>query len=353
MAARFGIYFGVADLFDACARQGMMLQSLSFRNCFGRARASVAVVFLLSVLGVNAAQADEAGVSFWIPGLYGSLASLPGSPGWSFASIYYHTSVSAGANVALPLDNQIVVGLDATGNVGLFGPAYTFPSHVLGGEAQLALLGVAAGVDVSVQGTLTGPKGNMISGRREDSVTGFGDLIPQANLKWNDGTSNYMIYLTGGIPVGNYDPHRLANIGIGHGAIDGGAGYTYLNQKTGLEFSGTFGLTGNFENSDTNYTNGLDSHLDLGISQFLSKQIHVGLVGYYYQQLTGDSGQGARLGSFESRVFGVGPQVGYLFPISSDVQGYVNVKGYGEFSGDNRPTGWNFWLTFALMPAAG
>jgi hypothetical protein len=30
-----------------------------------------------------------------------------------------------------------------------------------------------------------------------------------------------------------------------------------------------------------------------GISKFLSKQIHVGVVGYAYQQLTGDSGSGA------------------------------------------------------------
>lgn len=313
----------------------------------------MAAALLLSVLGVNPARCDETGVSFWIPGLYGSLAALPGSPGWSFASIYYHTSVNAGADRALPLDGQIVVGLDASGDVGMFGPAYTLPSSVLGGEAQFALLAVAAGVDVSVQGTLTGPRGNTISGRREDSVTGFGDLYPQVNLKWNDVTSNYMVYLTGDIPVGSYSPNRLANVGIGHGAIDGGAGYTYLNQKTGLEFSGTFGLTGNFENQDTKYTNGIDSHLDLAVSQFLSKQIHVGLVGYYYQQITGDSGQGARLGDFKSRTLGIGPQVGYIFPISSDVQGYVNVKGYGEFAGDNRPTGWNFWLTFALTPASG
>jgi hypothetical protein len=329
-----------------------MLQLHFFEELVGRARALPAVALLLSGVAINPAIADEGGVSFWVPGLYGSLAALPGSPGWSFGSIYYHTSVNAGADRALPLASLIVVGLDARGDIGMFVPAYTLPSPVLGGQAQFSLMAIAAGMDVSVQGTLTGPRGNTISGRRDDSVTGFGDLYPQASLKWNDGVSNYMLYLTGDIPVGNYDPNRLANVGIGHGAIDGGAGYTYLNQKTGLEFSGTFGLTGNFENQDTNYTNGIDSHLDLGISQFLSKQIHVGLVGYYYQQLTGDSGQGARLGPFKSRVVGVGPQVGYIFPISSDVQGYVNVKGYGEFAGDNRPTGWNFWVTFALTPPA-
>ncbi len=46
------------------------------------------------------ALADEGGVSFWVPGLFGSLAATPQTPGFSFATIYYHTSVKAGADVA-------------------------------------------------------------------------------------------------------------------------------------------------------------------------------------------------------------------------------------------------------------
>ena len=55
----------------------------------------------------------------------------------------------------------------------------------------------------------------------------------------------------------------------------------------------------------------------MGASQFLSKQLFIGVVGYVYQQLTGDSGSGTELGDFKSRVFGVGPQIGYLFPIGT------------------------------------
>ena len=36
---------------------------------------------------------------------------------------------------------------------------------------------------------------------------------------------------------------RLSNIGIGHGAIDGGGGYTYFNPQTGHEFSAVLGFT--------------------------------------------------------------------------------------------------------------
>jgi Putative MetA-pathway of phenol degradation len=70
------------------------------------------------------------------------------------------------------------------------------------------------------------------------------------------------------------------------------------------------GFTYNFENPYTDYKNGIDMHFDWGASKFLAKDLHIGLVGYAYQQLTCDSGAGNRVGCFESRVFGIGPQLG-------------------------------------------
>jgi hypothetical protein len=34
------------------------------------------------------------------------------------------------------------------------------------------------------------------------------------------------------------------------------------------------------------------------------------------------------------------------------MQGYLNLKAYGEFDAANRPSGWNAWLTFAISPVA-
>lgn len=95
-------------------------------------------------------------------------------------------------------------------------------------------------------------------------MTSIGDLFPQATLKWNQGVNNFMIYGAGDIPVGDYNSARIANLGLGHGAIDGGAGYTYLNPANGLEFSVVVGLTYNFINPSTQYQNGLDAHVDWG-----------------------------------------------------------------------------------------
>src|SRR5262249_9814400 len=116
-----------------------------------------------------------------------------------------------------------------------------------------------------------------------DSVSGFGDVFPLATLRWNSGVHNVMTYVMGDVPVGAYDSTRLSNIGIGHGGIDAGGGYTYLNPQTGHEFSGVLGFTYNFTNQSTQYQNGVDMHFDWGASQFLTKQLQVGLVGYVYK----------------------------------------------------------------------
>lgn len=310
--------------------------------------------------------ADEGGVSFWVPGFFGSLAAMPQQPGFSFATIYYHTSLSAGGNVAFArqvtrghitanFNGNLNASLNASADLLMLVPSYVFPTPVFGGQAALALLVPYGTSQGSVNATLTGALGPIpftVSGGRSDSVTGFGDLGPMFSLRWNSGVHNWMTYFTGNIPVGRYDPDRLANLGIGHNALDAGGGYTYFDTKTGNEFSAVLGFTYNFENEHTQYQNGIDMHIDWGASHFFTKQFQIGLVGYLYDQISCDSGSGDRVGCFESRVAGIGPQIGYIVPMGDDLQGYLSLKGYKEFAAANRPDGWNVWLTFAISPAA-
>jgi hypothetical protein len=317
------------------------------------------------VLCPEISRADESGYSFWLPGQFGSLAAAPQVPGWSWAEVYYHTSVGASGSVAAAREIQIGrlpatanVSLNANlkgqGDVVLLAPSYTFATPILGGQLAVGVTGAFGRVTASVDGTLTTAIGPLVANRFGsigDSVTGGSDLYPMATLKWNAGVHNFMTYMTGDIPVGAYDPTRLANIGLGHAAVDGGGGYTYFNPATGHEFSAVAGFTYNFRNQDTQYQNGIDFHVDWGASQFLSKQFFVGLVGYAYQQVTDDFGQNPLLGGFRSRVVGIGPQFGYLFPVG-DMQGYLSLKAYGEFAAENRPSGWNTWLTFSISTMA-
>jgi hypothetical protein len=313
------------------------------------------------------ALADEGGVSFWVPGFFGSLAAAPQQPGWSLATVYYHTSVSAGSDVALAREFQtgkvpvnltarLNANINATGDLGFVIPTYVFATPVLGGQASVSVVGAYGVTSANLAGTLSGTIGGFPFGPRSDSFSdttwGFSDVIPQFAMRWNAGVNNYMTYITGDVPVGAYQSTRLANLGIGHGAIDAGGGYTYFNPQTGREFSAVLGFTYNLKNTSTQYQNGVDMHLDWGASQFLTKQVQVGLVGYAYKEIGCDGGSGDRVGCFQSQVFGIGPQFGYVFPLSQGLQGYINLKGYGEFGASARPSGWNTWLTFVISPAA-
>ncbi|GEC56265.1 hypothetical protein ABIF38_009128 [Bradyrhizobium japonicum] len=312
----------------------------------------LAIAALTASASLTPTLADEGGVSFWLPGNFGSLAAVPGTPGWSWATIYYHGEAAAAANAPFPRGGRTDVGISGRGDLAFFGPTYTFATPVLGGQAAISILGAAGRNEASAALSLTGPLGNTIALARTQELTSFGDVIPSATLKWNFGTNNLMVYGMGDIPIGDYDPARLANLGIGHAAVDFGGGYTYFDPKSGNEFSWVAGLTYNFKNPDTQYRNGADFHIDWGASHFFDSKLQLGLVGYYFQQVTDDVGAPASLGGFRSRVAGVGPQAGYIFPMGDKLQGYVNLKGYWEFADQNRAAGWNTWLTFAISPAA-
>jgi len=326
-----------------------------------------AVLALIAVFSApRTSLADEGGVSFWLPGLFGSLAAAPQQPGWAAATFYYHTSVSAGGdvflskefeirNIPVNLSAHVNANVNATGDLGVFVPSYVFATPFLGGQAAATLMTIYGNASTNLAGTVSGTVGGVPFGPRFDSInnstTGFGDLYPLFSVRWNSGVDNYMTYVTGDVPVGTYSSSSVSNIGIGHGAIDAGGGYTYFNPQTGHELSAVLGFTYNLINQSTQYQNGVDMHLDWGASQFLSKQVQVGLVGYLYDQLSCDSGAGDRVGCFESRVAGIGPQFGYIFPVGG-MQGYLNLKAYGEFGGSDRPTGWNAWATLVISPAA-
>jgi len=255
-----------------------MKEPTILRCAVGRAFAAACLVAVTAVPRV--ASADEGGVSFWLPGFFGSLAAAPQQPGWSLTSIYYHTSVSAGADVAKAREFQIGripvnltanvnASLQARADLGLLMPTYTFATPVAGGQLTVGAIGIYGRADTSLAGTVSGtlatPLGTLPFSRSDSisgSVTGLGDVLPIATLRWNAGVHNYMTYITGDIPVGAYDSARLSNIGIGHGAIDAGGGYTYLNPQTGHEFSGVLGFTYNFTNQSTQYQNGVDMHFD-------------------------------------------------------------------------------------------
>jgi hypothetical protein len=329
---------------------------------------SAATLLSGSVLAMplDSARADEGGVSFWLPGQFGSLAAAPGVPGWAVGLVNYYPSLSASGNVAAArevtlgrfngtVNVNLNANLKATPDLVFIAPSYTFATPVFGGQLGVSMITAVGRSVTDINGTLTvtGPGGGSITrqGTIDDGRTGFSDLYPLATLKWNSGVNNFMAYAMGDIPVGMYSTTNLANIGIGHGAIDGGVGYTYFNPQTGNEFSAVTGLTYNLVNPSTGYQNGVDWHLDWGASHFLTKTLQIGAVGYFYDQVTADRGAAPFLGENLSRVAGVGPQLGFIVP-GATTQTYLNLKTYWEFDAANRPSGWNAWVTVSFSPTA-
>src|SRR5262249_22351782 len=203
----------------------------------------------ITVSTTTYSRADEGGVSFWVPGFFGSLAATPQVPGFSFGNILYYSQVSAGGNVAfakqVPLGN---IKANFSGNLNanvqgsaeplyLAAPGYTFATPVLGGQANISAAipygRIQSSVDATINGNLgLGGPGFTIGRGLTEGVTGFGDIAPMASLRWNFGVNNFMTYLTGNLTTGRYDPQRIANLGIGHNAIDAGGAYTYFDPKT-------------------------------------------------------------------------------------------------------------------------
>ena len=109
----------------------------------------------------------------------------------------------------------------------------------------------------------------------------------------------------------------------------------------------TFDLS--VRNPSTGYQNGVDWHLDWGASQFLTKTLQVGAVGYFFDQITPDHGCLDSSCPFESRTVGVGPQLGIIIPGMS-TQTYLNFKAYWDIDTQNRASGASAWITLSFSP---
>jgi hypothetical protein len=321
--------------------------------------------FLALTVTPNVSWADEGGVGFWLPGLFGSLAAAPQVPGWALGIVNVYESEQGSGTVAaareitinkgaVPINLSLNLNLSAHADLTLVAPSYVFATQVFGGQLAVSVAGAAGRASADLNGTLTASAGGLASTRQgeiSDARYGFSDLYPQVSLRWNNGANSWMVYGMGDVPVGTYDSSRLANLGINHGAADGGVGYTYFDPRTGHEFSVVTGMTYNLVNPSTGYQNGIDWHMDWAASQFLTKQMQVGVLGYFYDQLTADSGCAPALCPFKSRTAGVGPQFGYLFPAGA-MQGYFNVKVYWDYDTQNRAHGYAAWVTLAFSPKA-
>ena len=192
------------------------------------------------------------------------------------------------------------------------------PWKILGGTYAVAVVPsmVAMDVDVGINiPQFTGPLGLRTFGpfnfKTGDTNLALGDTaFAPLVLGWNAGNFHWNVGVFGFAPTGDYSKKQLANTSLNHWAVMNRIAGTYYNPKTGWQVNGAAIYSVNWENPATDYETGNILNLDGAIVKNFGRW-GVGAVGYAMIQTTGDSGSGARLGSFESRVFGAGPMLSY------------------------------------------
>ena len=289
----------------------------------------------------QAVHAGEGGTSHVVPGANATLADLPATtPGWFFKPMYMNYQGDATARI--PTAAGIVTNADAKVETLILGSGYTFAPTVLGGaHYSVAAFLPYSWMDISADSEALG--GIAI----QSEVSGFGDLtVVPVMLAWKSDDWQYDFLMPVYAPTGSYELGRLGNPGLNYWTFDPIVGVAYNNAKSGFNAAIHLGLAMNTENPDTDYHSGNVFHVDASVQQIVplgSGFFNVGAEAWYFEQVTGDSGAGARLGDFKGRTAGIGPVLGYIQPIGQDKL-VLEVKWLPELDTRNRLNGDFVWL---------
>jgi hypothetical protein len=316
-----------------------------------QSRGGAAAALLLSLaLASGAAQAAEGGTGNYLLGKRGPLAAFVPKPGWYLTNDVYY--MSGDRSDLTPLGNQLVGDVNADALINIAQVTWVADTTLLGG--RLALSGVLpyGNVDVSASGTAQLPGGAAVERDIEDSVTGFGDIALGGALGWKMRTGDrfraWSGYASVFFPTGDYELGRTANMSKNRWAMDVGGAYTMANFKGGRELSAVAGFTFSEPNRDTDYESGTDFHLEFAGKQHLPSHWAIGVVGYWYEQITGDDNNPAVLGDFKGRAIALGPEVSYQFMGNPKRPVTVDLRWYHEFEVKNRLEGDSVFLTVSL-----
>lgn len=265
--------------------------------------------------GAAPASASEGGASFYLLGSGGpGAAELPPVTGVFFDNTLYAYDGSASGERQFVVGGNLVAGLDGT-IIADFPTVLWVPStNVLGGTLAVGASLPFGNVDIDVDAVITGPLGNQVTISRQDDAFVIGDPVATASLGWNlGGNVHATTTATVNIPIGQYRENQLANLAFHRWVVDWSTSVTWHDPQAGWDVSGRAGVSFNGTNDFTQYNTGTEFHLEGSVERKFSQAFSAGLQFYHFEQVTGDSGPGARLGPFEGRVSGVGATAAYNF----------------------------------------
>lgn len=305
-------------------------------------RLASAVTALVSMGLASAALAAEGGTSFYLLGLRGPMAGFTPPPGVYVQNDFYYYQGSAQRQISFDLGGRLIADIDASAAINLTTLLWVTPLDVAGGNLAFSASVPIGGPNVT--GSLT-RSGRAIS----DNVTTLGDPILGAFVGWHEGDFHWQAGTSVNVPVGDYQEGEIANLSFNHWAADLYTSGTWLNPNTGFELSGALGVTFNGEDNATDYKNGTELHFEGAAIQHFSKAFDLGLIGYYYDQISPDTGAGVPdvLDGFEGRAAAIGATIGYMFQ-AGEVPIATRLKYYHEFGVANRLEGDSVFLTVSI-----
>jgi hypothetical protein len=292
-----------------------------------RNKAFAAVAFCL-IGSVDAAQAAESAAGAYILGIRGPGAGITPPEGVFFSNQVY----SYRGQISGRVD---VDGFRLTGAAKLRPlvniPTLLWITPLQIGDARFGLSLTVPYGKVSVSGAI-GPL------FKRDSITTFADPSVGALLGGRIGDFHWQVGATVFLPIGDYREGELANVSKNRGALDVYSALTWVEPTLGLDITNIVGVTFNRANPVTDYKTGNEFHWEWAVTKKFENGFSIGPAGYFYQQLTGDTGRGARLGDFKGRTAAIGGTVGYEFkvgraPVSTRLRVYREYDVERKFQG--------------------
>ena len=301
-------------------------------------------ISLLTSLYCIAVAAEEGGSGHYMPGSMSSFVDgIPDAPTFitrlnvlTYEGDYERSIPIAGLNAA-----DIKVKSQALGLTMVYRPNFE-----IGKNWSLAFGATIPLVDIKVSASVEGNGQFGLKVTETDSGLGDVMLMPiMLNQKINpDLNVNYRVSVYA--PTGGYQLGRLANTGKNFWTIEPTIAAVYVGTNNGIEASVYVGVDFNTENNDTHYKSGIQGHIETTLAQhfpMFGGLAGVGATGFYYQQLTGDSGSGANFGDFKAQSFGAGPTVSFVHTMNK-AEILAELKWLHEFETKRRVQGDTIFL---------
>ncbi len=297
-------------------------------------------------LAPSVSKAEEGGSGHYLPGSMASfMDGVPPTETFLIRYNFAYWDAEVDANRTLPIAGLLTAGADVTtyanGITMLWRPSWGSINDCW----SYAMSATVPYVDLDITANVITPLGTI---RRSDEITGIGDIVLMPFMLNQHLSSDFNINYRLGVyaPTGRYEVGRLANTGKNYWTLEPAIAFMYFGQKNGREASLFIGGDYNFENPDTDYQTGVQLHADGTLAQHFplwGGLAGVGVNGYWYEQVEGDSGSGATLGDFKARTAGLGPVISYTTKFDSfDL--IAELKWLHEFEVKKRPEGDYVWF---------